>query len=265
MSDDKQERYRLAVEAKYLKKVVFGYDMLAADLLWLRFVQGMDAPVVDRKQKGWLYNLLDGVVSLDERFRLAYGAGGTWLSVIRRDVDGATDILERALVKFPDNWGIHGKLIFHHVYETGDLTRAHAIAQMATKLSGSPRYIGFLAATLAAKRFDHISGIRLLEQLANEAKDEVLKEEYIKRRNELVVQRDCVELEKILNKNYSKKWPSTWGELISKKLLRGSPVGPDGTAYVIQQETRKVVSPTITPRKTGFDSDIKSAPPKAPK
>src|SRR5262249_43406742 len=102
---------KLAVSANLLPHLILGFTMVAADAIWLRLIQDMDYKEPDKQSKGWVYQLLNDITTLDHRYRMAYSLGLTVLSVAVDDTEGARLLYDRAMEYFPDDWVI--------LYKTG--------------------------------------------------------------------------------------------------------------------------------------------------
>src|ERR1035441_2628440 len=94
---------RLALRGELLVHTSFGFQQVLADLIWLRLIQDIDYHDGQKQNKGWVYQMLDGITSLDRRFQMAYIAGATVLSVLVQDVEGANLIFDRGVLNFPND------------------------------------------------------------------------------------------------------------------------------------------------------------------
>ena len=166
--------------------LTFGYPELFADSLWIRVVQDFGycenrdsqkkvssyeyARVVKRDEhlhceKGWVYQMIDRVTDLDPKFRVAYDAGGTMLSLLGDDKKGAQLIFSKGLQHFPNDWNILYRAGYHQLFEMKNNERAAAYMNRAAK-GGGPAWLSQLAARLYTKEGKAELGRSVLDEFA---------------------------------------------------------------------------------------------------
>lgn len=184
---------------KDLKHFTLGFNEVVADTLWVRFLQDVDlcqdgmsfternqtfeasrgeAPgeqetfldtVLGEEmrppkcQKGWAYNMLDAVSELAPKFYLPYAFGGSVLSILAEDKEGAALIYEKGLQVFPEDWHLHYRLAYHYLYELRQLEPAAAHMRKAA-LFGAPSWVYALAGRLYSEAGQREFGIRVLKE-----------------------------------------------------------------------------------------------------
>ena len=125
-------RFRAQEEVLYLwsgehvKRLVPGFENLAADLYWLRTVQyfGGQRLFVSDKRFELLRPLIDITTTLDPRLEIAYRYGAIFLSEppplgAGRPREGV-EVLERGVSALPDSWRLRQDLGFFHFLFLGD-------------------------------------------------------------------------------------------------------------------------------------------------
>lgn len=143
---------RILVNSEILPHTVLGFKSLAADLFWIRLVQEIDysenkgGPL----SKGWTFHMLDSVTTLDPRYKIAYRAGATVLSVLVKDVEGARIIFERGISNFPEDWPLLYRAGYHYLYEVKECKRAAELFSLAAK-HGAPDWLNSLTSRLYEK------------------------------------------------------------------------------------------------------------------
>lgn len=172
------------VDKKYLKPPValkhftFGYNDFTASLLWIRLLQNFDyceggkfgegdyvmpaqdgdkvSAILDRKtkppkcHKGWVYTMLDAISEIQPRFKLAYDTGGTFLSVVVDDREGARLIFEKGLKIYKADWQLAYTAAYHYLWEVQEPKRAAELFLQAVQ-SGAPGWVYSLSAALYTK------------------------------------------------------------------------------------------------------------------
>ncbi len=147
-----QSERHLVAPPPFIDKMMFGYNEVAGDLLWIRALQDFDycdQKLTSKVCKGssWLYKMLNAVTDLSPSFRIAYAAGALALTVIISDIDGATKIFDKGVKAFPKDWPILYRAAYHYMYEVKDNKRAAELLIEAGK-NGAPSWVFSLAGRL---------------------------------------------------------------------------------------------------------------------
>src|SRR3989304_688026 len=106
--DKKIEKFMTLPRGEYLKPAVFGYDQLAADIIWLQAIQVIGEDTVTPNGYDWIYHALDVVTTLDPEFSYAYQLGGVTLSVLGRAPEKSNALLLKGIGKIR----IYGRIPF---------------------------------------------------------------------------------------------------------------------------------------------------------
>ncbi len=88
----------------------------------------------------WVYEMLNVMSILTPRFYSIYSIGGTLLSVIVDDREGAKLIFDKGVKEFPTDWRITFQAGYHYLYELQNAKRATELLTMSY-LHGGPSYI----------------------------------------------------------------------------------------------------------------------------
>lgn len=175
----------LIAPPKHAKFFALGYHETAADILWIRVIQDFDvceqtkaelapvplpaflggkatAPHQARCSEGWVYRMLDTVTELAPGFKTAYTDGGTMLSILVDDSNGAYKILKKGTERFPDDWELHYFLGYHTLYHLHDSKKAAEHVLTAAKL-GAPDWTFALAGRLYSKAGQGELGLSVLQ------------------------------------------------------------------------------------------------------
>lgn len=148
--------------AEITSHLVLGFKILAADLIWLRFIQDIEYKESDVVSLGWGYQMLDSITTMDRRNRLAYVLGGTALSLFVNDTEGARRIFERGVEVYPNDWPMLYRTAYHYLYAINDCTRA---AEYMTRVAhaGGPSWTVSLASSLYTHEGQKALGRSILE------------------------------------------------------------------------------------------------------
>jgi tetratricopeptide (TPR) repeat protein len=154
-----------------IQHFTFGFNEVIADLYWLRAIQDFDVCVYPKAPKNaprtglnrthhcemdWGYRMLEVITTLAPRNYVTYNSGGVMLSVVLDDIKGATEIYNKGLQMFPNDWQLNFQGATHYLTEVGDLQKAAYHYNRAVQ-NGAPVW----AAALSARLFDEIGRTEL--------------------------------------------------------------------------------------------------------
>lgn len=176
-------------ESKYF---ALGYKDTVADVIWLKVLQNIDycegdraisvnqnsqvSKILDEKQKpsrcdqGWVYQWINFASDLAPRFQTLYPTGGTALSVLVDDREGAKKIFDKGLSFYPDDWVLNYRAGYHYLYEMQDPKQAANLLMMSYK-NGGPAFLPALAAQLYTRIGQAAFSKMVLEQVIDEHPD----------------------------------------------------------------------------------------------
>jgi hypothetical protein len=179
--------YRAQEEVLYLwkgdqvRRLVPGFEHLAADIYWLRTVQyfGGERVFAADKRYELLYPLIEITTTLDPRMEIAYRYGAVFLAERRPmgagRADLAVQVLERGVRNNPASWRLRQELGFFHFIYLGDAKRAAEILIEASRLPGAAFWLRTLAAEVLVKG-GHREVSRRMWQEMYEQSDDLMKE-----------------------------------------------------------------------------------------
>jgi tetratricopeptide (TPR) repeat protein len=249
-SRDRQERERLLYvrSGPALKRIVLGFDALAADVYWIRAIQHyggdrLSGPAAGEKYK-LLYPLLDLTTTLDPYFNIAYRFGAIFLSEGYPGGPGRPDqavaLLRKALVAMPQKWQYPYDIAFVYYWRLRDYQTAALWFQRAAALPDAPNWLGPLTASMLTQGEDRAAARFLWQQIQKS------EEEWMRRNaGRALLQIDALdEIDRLAagiqrypllpGERYS------WDAYIKKGVLRGVPVDPAGTPYELDPVTGDV-------------------------
>ena len=155
--------YRAQEEVLYLwrgahvRRLVPGFEHLAADVYWLRTVQyfGGERAFAAEKRYELLFPLIEITTTLDPRMEIAYRYGAVFLAERQPVGAGRPDlgvkVLERGVASNPLSWRLRQELGFFHFIYFGDAPRAAEILVEASKIPGAAFWLRSLAAEVLVK------------------------------------------------------------------------------------------------------------------
>ena len=140
-----------------VKRLVPGFESLAADLYWLRTVQyfGGERVFAANKRFDLLYPLIEITTTLDPRMDIAYRYGAVFLAEQYPIGAGRPDlgraVLERGVANNPGSWRLRQELGFYHFVYLRDAKGAADILIQASEVPGAAYWLKNLAAEILGK------------------------------------------------------------------------------------------------------------------
>lgn len=132
----------------------FGQKRLLSSLLWISTILESDIDHYKEKNlNSWMYLRFKTISDLEPLFYENYAFSGPYLSVIKDDIEGASDMFKLGLQHYPSDLGILQNAAFHFYFEAHDFKRASEIHK---RLIHSPKVSPIIISNLA--RMEHDSG-----------------------------------------------------------------------------------------------------------
>jgi len=138
-------------EGKALKRASLGFRNLVADLLWVKLLQGAEHTPLQENTVSWEYAQLQAITTLDPHFDKAFDFGAAYLSVFRRDKQGARLLLEEWAKRRPQYWRTHYLLGYHLYFEMGEYELASKHILKAAGLEKAPGFLSSLGVRLLSE------------------------------------------------------------------------------------------------------------------
>jgi len=239
-----------------MKKAALSFDILLADVYWIRAIQhygGTKRSKDPVKRYELLYPLLDLTTSLDPRFMVAYRFGAIFLAEPYPGGPGRPDqaiaILEKGVKATPEKWQYPQDIGFVHYWWRHDYQSAAAWFERASRVKGAPWFLKSLAAVTLSEGGDRSRSRLLWQQLRETNDNEWLRAEADRRLIQLDALDQIDQLAAIVRAFQSRtlRRAGSWEALIQGGALRGVPLDPAGTAYVLDSATGRVTLSTRSP------------------
>ncbi len=135
-----------------LRRLVPGFELLLADVYWLRSVQYYGSERIFNPDPTYenLRPLIDITTALDPRLELAYRYGAIFLSEDRPlgagEPEQGLEVLEKGVRALPESWRLRWDLGAHWFFYMKDPKRAAAVLRGAKSIPGAPYWLENLAA-----------------------------------------------------------------------------------------------------------------------
>jgi tetratricopeptide (TPR) repeat protein len=252
--DEQAEQRMLYVRSgEALKRIVLGFDALAADVYWIRAIQHyggdrLSGPTAAEKYK-LLYPLLDLTTTLDPYFNIAYRFGAIFLSEGYPGGPGRPDhsvaLLRKALVAMPQNWYYYHDIGFVYYWRLRDYQSAATWFRRAAEQPGAPNWLTPLAASMLSRGHDRAAA-RFMWQQILKSEDEWMRRSAERALVQLNALDTIDQLEAMV-----KRYPPAAGEPYSWSALIGRlgrvPQDPAGTPFDLDPVTGRVTVSSQSP------------------
>jgi hypothetical protein len=237
----------------FLTRASLSHAALLADLYWIRTIQyygGTHRAKAAGRRYDLLYPLLDIVTTLDRRFTIAYEFGAVFLA---EKYPGGPDrpdlsiaLLEKGIRVDPLKWRYQQDLGFVYYWWLHDYKKAAEAFRRGGDDPGAPWWMRSLAAITYGRGGDRQTSRVLWQQLSQTADNEWLRGNAQLRLAQLDALDQIDQLERIVAGMYRRTGvlPSSWQTLLRAGWLRGVPVDPGGTPYVLDPRTGRVTVST---------------------
>jgi hypothetical protein len=165
-----------------VKRLVPGFEHLAADVYWLRTVQyfGAERAFAAEKRFDLLYPLIDITTTLDPRLEIAYRYGAVFLAEPKPIGAGRPDlgiaVLERGVRNNPLSWRLHQELGFCSFVYLHDAKRAAEILVDASRIPGAAFWLKNLAAEILGKGGERDIARRMWREMYEQSEEGAIKE-----------------------------------------------------------------------------------------
>lgn len=162
----KVEYFAPPSEVKYLAS---GYAPQLSDTFWMRSIQDTsycESHISEAicQGKSWFFKIVDLTITLDNQFSEAYYFGGLSLTVLIKDIQGASVIFDKATQVFKYEWPILYLAAYHALFEEKDNLKASKLYLRAAE-NGAPAWVRLSAGKLAASGGDNEAAKEILEKL----------------------------------------------------------------------------------------------------
>ena len=239
------DRLLYVTSGEVAKKLALSYDALFADIYWIRAIQhyGGEHGANRPQRYDLLYPLLDLTTSLDPRFTVAYRFGAIFLMEPYPGGAGRPDLaiklLEKGIRETPDKWEYCLDIGLVYYWRLSDYKKAAEWFQRGGALPGGPWWLRTYAAVMLVKGGDRQSSRFLWRNIYETATDDWLKQNAQLRLLQLDALDQIDQLHAIVREYERRRGrlPESWGEVVAAGLLRGQPLDPSGTPYLLDRVT----------------------------
>ncbi len=228
---------------KALKRMSLGYDGLLADIYWTRAVQYFGGRHhTGAKDYNLLGPLLEITTTLDPKLIVAYQYGGNFLAPKPPNGAGlpqaAINLVNYGIQHNAGDWHLYYQLGFIYYMELNDYKQAAAAFARGGEIPGSHPWLKLLAAQMAERSQDFQTARMMWTTTLETTNDKAIKYNAAAHLRALQADQEIIGLEAAV-RHYQEKTghlPTSFGDLVSAGILRGTPVDPLGNPYKLTRD-----------------------------
>lgn len=173
MADDSANR-RIFVPSPTATKVAsMGFDMVVADMLWVRAVL-LFVDFLDSDQENgavWTRTVLKTVATLDPGWRTPFFYGGSMLRLLE-DIEGSDEIFGDGMESFPEDAYFPFSIAMNAYLVHQDMAKAVKFLKRAADLPNAPKWYRTAAAEFISREGQRKAALMYLKQQLDEANSE---------------------------------------------------------------------------------------------
>ncbi len=206
-----------------------GNKRLLSDIFWVQTLIESDYDhYKSRDLNSWMYLRFRTITRLDPLFREAYLYGGRYLSVVKDDLLGASEIYDEGIKHYPDDYDLNFNAGIHFYTEMDEQQKAVGLLSKIMYHDRAPTYLPSLIARLKVETGQKEGALLLLnEALFRTEKNTPIYERMKKNINQLQTEidlnclnsgkKDCRKVDFLGNRYL---WSNSQRKWIAKKKLK---------------------------------------------
>jgi tetratricopeptide (TPR) repeat protein len=246
---------------RVLKLASFGFELILADLLWLRAIQYYGEHRLTDRNYDQAERLFQVIYVLDPHFKGATRFGALILAQDAHDPHGALALLRRAEKDNPQDWEYPFDQGFILQTVLRDYAAAGAAYQRASRLPGAPDLAVRLAGFSYMRLGDRETAREVWRSILCETENEMMRRIAERSLINLHVEEQQEILTQIVGtfREREGRLPRGWPEVVAKGLLAEPPREPFGGLFLIDGTTGCVHSTTLVDREMARQRDVIAA------
>ncbi len=158
-----------------------GNKRLISDVLWVQTLLESDEEHYKQKDlNSWMYLRFMGISALDPMFYENYMYGGLYLSIVKDDVLGASNLFEKGIQYYPVDYKLRYYAGFNYYFEQGEIEKGRKYLESIQDHADAPTFIKTIVAKLkfeTSRNFEH--ALDFLKVQYNDSKDEGLRKKLL--------------------------------------------------------------------------------------
>lgn len=230
---------------RFMRPATIEYEMLAADLVWLRAIQYYGHHLMTDRKYEWLGHIFEILTELDPRFIGAYQFGAITLAWDAYKPEEALELLKTGMKRNPTRWELPFHAGFISYMVTRDYEMASRYFRIAGELPGSWHVVRRWAAAAAGRSGSYEVARDIWLEIYRSTENRRLQELVIRQLRSLRLSEDIEILQSAVNRFQEdrRRLPSGLGELVAAGLIRSVPEEPYGGRYFLDGDRVRSSTP----------------------
>jgi hypothetical protein len=227
-----------------LRRLSFGYDRVAADIMWIKGLQYYGKQRLARAPMPRLPEYIETTVALDPHFIAPYIFGGLVLAQDMGEPEMAIDLLLRGIAANPRSWALPFELGFLLYLDLDQPRRAGKYFQLAATREGCPEMAQRFAAWAYAKGGSRADVRKVCEEIVRLSEDPNMARFAAQALGRIQIEEDLETLDAGVRvfRDREGRWPSDLETLVNSGDVETIPCEPEGGFYLYRPETGEVAS-----------------------
>ena len=234
--------------SEMMQKAALSYDSLLADAYWIRALQhyGRERLRPPSEAKfDLLYPLLDITTTLDPRFVTGYRFGAIFLSEAHPGGAGrpdlAIELLKKGIARNPQKWDYYLDIGFIYYWHLHDYKQAAAWFTRGGELPGAPWWLKTYGAVMLTRGGDRQASREMWVQIGQSESEWLQKTAQLRLAQlDALDQIDALQRASEAFSARSGQTARSWEQLVAAGFVRGIPLDPAGTPYMLDAATGDV-------------------------
>jgi hypothetical protein len=231
-----------------MKRIALSYDAVLADLYWIRALQHFGSERLKEGERRYdlLYPMLDLATTLDPLFTVGYRFGAIFLAEPHPGGAGrpeqALALLKKGITVNPGKWDYYHDVGFIYYWNLHDYRQAAEWFRRGGELPGAPWWLKTYAAVMLTRGGDRQASRVMWTQIGQSEENDWLRRTAQLRLRQLdaLDQIDAIRTAVEEFRRRRGPHPASWDQLMNAGVLRGIPIDPTGTPYVLDPATGDV-------------------------
>ena len=167
-----KQQSSLNVDTNFLKYLNLGQSRLYSSLFWIATILESDHDHYKGKNlNSWMYLRFLTISNLEPKFLTTYTFGAPYLSIIKDDLEGASNLYDIGLKLYPNEFDLLSNAAFHYRFEKKDYQKSYDLYKRLSRFTQAklPQFSSL--ARLEADQGNLDAAFNLLKNLYDQQKD----------------------------------------------------------------------------------------------
>lgn len=230
---------------RFMKPAAIEYQVLAADMIWLRAVQYYGYHLMTDRKYEWLGHIFEILTELDPRFIGAYHFGALTLAWDAGNPNQALQLLKLGMRRNPTNWQLPFDAGFINYMLTRDYDMAARYFRIASELPGAWHVTHRWAAVAAGRAGSFEVARDMWVEIYNSTENRRIRELAVRQLKAVKLSQDTARLQDAVNRFREDKGrlPERLDELVRFGYTGLLPEEPYGGRYYLEGDRVRSSTP----------------------